>query len=174
MKAYNPEHFNKVCQCGNVYQDHFDIHCNPKKIKIRKNVCCTEFKWNNVHEVALGEKPMIVDQKLKEKCLEKFTEFMETDKFVELATELIVANFIKGLELEAQYNRNMTKQKKPIIKIGDTIVLAELAKLLKTDVSKLIVKIMRQGILVTSHQTIDFETATLIANQYGYGTKHVE
>jgi translation initiation factor IF-2 len=75
-----------------------------------------------------------------------------------------------------------TKQKKEIkktqitvskaikrrVKIDDTIVLSDLAKRLGIKAGEMIKKLMDTGVMVTVNETIDFDTASLIAAEFNY------
>ncbi|MBU4186452.1 MAG: translation initiation factor IF-2, partial [Proteobacteria bacterium] len=54
------------------------------------------------------------------------------------------------------------------IKIDDTIVLADLAKRLGIKVNEMIKALMDMGVMATVNQTIDFDTAALIATEFNY------
>ena len=54
------------------------------------------------------------------------------------------------------------------IKVDETIVLSELAKRMGLKANELIGKLMGMGVMTTVNQTIDFETASLVANEFGY------
>ena len=54
------------------------------------------------------------------------------------------------------------------IKIDDAIVLSELAKRMGIKASEIIKFMMGMGSMATVNQTIDFDTATLIANEFEY------
>ena len=58
------------------------------------------------------------------------------------------------------------KQKK--IKIYETIQVSELAKLMGVKVSELIKKSMQMGMPVTANQSIDADTAAILADEFGY------
>lgn len=60
------------------------------------------------------------------------------------------------------------KQIKRRIKIDDTIVLADLAKRMGIKANEMIKKLMGLGVMVTVNQTIDFDTAALVAAEFGY------
>ncbi len=57
------------------------------------------------------------------------------------------------------------------IKIDDTIMLSDLAKRMGIKANDIIMKLMGQGMMVTVNQTIDFETAILVAAEFGYGVE---
>ena len=54
------------------------------------------------------------------------------------------------------------------IKVQEQVTVAELAKVMGVKGSELIRKLMGQGVMVAVTQTIDFDTASLIANEFGY------
>jgi len=54
------------------------------------------------------------------------------------------------------------------IKIDDTIVLSELAKRMGIKSGEMIMKLMDLGVMATVNQTIDFETAVLVAGEFSY------
>jgi len=54
------------------------------------------------------------------------------------------------------------------IKIDETIELSELAKRMGIKANEMIQKLMKQGIMVTLNQTIDFDTASLVASEFEY------
>ncbi len=54
------------------------------------------------------------------------------------------------------------------IKVDDTIVLADLAKRMGIKANEIIMKLMGQGVMVTVNQTVDYDTAALVAAEFGY------
>jgi translation initiation factor IF-2 len=54
------------------------------------------------------------------------------------------------------------------VKIDDTVVLAELAKRMGIKAADMIRTLMGLGVMVTVNQTIDFETAVLVASEFDY------
>ena len=54
------------------------------------------------------------------------------------------------------------------IKIDDTIVLSDLAKRMGIKASEMIKKLMDLGVMATVNQTIDFDTAVLVAAEFDY------
>ncbi|MFO7883455.1 MAG: translation initiation factor IF-2 [Desulfobacteraceae bacterium] len=54
------------------------------------------------------------------------------------------------------------------VKIDETIELAELAKRMGIKANEMIQKLMGLGVMVTVNQTIDFDTASLVAAEFGY------
>jgi translation initiation factor IF-2 len=54
------------------------------------------------------------------------------------------------------------------VKIDDAIVLSDLAKRMGIKASEMITKLMGLGVMATVNQTIDFDTAALVAAEFGY------
>ena len=54
------------------------------------------------------------------------------------------------------------------IKIDDTIVLSELAKRMGIKANEMIQKLMSLGVMATVNQTIDYDTAALVASEFNY------
>jgi translation initiation factor IF-2 len=54
------------------------------------------------------------------------------------------------------------------VKMDETIVLSELAKRMGIKANEMIVKLMGLGVMATVNQTIDFDTAVLVAGEFGY------
>ena len=54
------------------------------------------------------------------------------------------------------------------VKIDDTIELSELAKRMGIKANEMIVKLMGMGVMATVNQTIDYETAALVAAEFDY------
>ncbi len=59
----------------------------------------------------------------------------------------------------------------PQIELPPSITVKQLADILKVEPVKIIKQLMRQGIMANINQTIDFDTATLIATAFGYRTQ---
>ncbi len=57
---------------------------------------------------------------------------------------------------------------KRIIKISETISVGELAKRMGIKANDLIKSLMKLGMMVTINHTLDYETATILASEYGY------
>ncbi len=54
------------------------------------------------------------------------------------------------------------------IKIDDSIVLADLAKRMGVKAGEIIAKLMGMGVMVTVNQTIDYDTASLVAQEFNF------
>ncbi len=65
------------------------------------------------------------------------------------------------------------KASKRVIKIADTIQVAELAKRMSVKVREVIQKLVGMGMMVTINQSIDLDTATIVANEFGYEIENI-
>ncbi|MBU1202821.1 translation initiation factor IF-2 [Patescibacteria group bacterium] len=63
-----------------------------------------------------------------------------------------------------------TEQKKASkeISMGETIIVKDMAELMKLPVAKLMGELMKNGIMVSLNERIDFDTATIIAEDLGF------
>jgi translation initiation factor IF-2 len=62
---------------------------------------------------------------------------------------------------------------KKIVKIGDHIQVAELAKKLSIKASDVIARLLRLGVMSNVNQQVDFETAYLVAGEFGYEAEKI-
>jgi translation initiation factor IF-2 len=58
-----------------------------------------------------------------------------------------------------------------VVEMGEAITVGELAKQLAVKAPELIKKLMLQGVMATINQTIDADTATLLAGEFGFEVK---
>jgi len=71
--------------------------------------------------------------------------------------------------VKAQKTRITTpKAIKRRVKIDETIILSDLAKRMGIKAAEMIKKLMMLGVMATVNQTIDFDTAALVASEFGY------
>ncbi len=54
------------------------------------------------------------------------------------------------------------------VKIDDTIILSDLAKRMGIKANEMIAKLMSLGVMATVNQTIDYDTAVLVASEFNY------
>jgi len=125
----------------------------------------------------------------KKKGKKRPEEVVKDKKFFKKKISFRKKAVIEGAELYAEGKRNRKGRKvakgktslaaqKPLItipkaikrriKIDDTIVLSDLAKRMGIKASEMITKLMNLGVMVTVNQTIDFDTAVLVAAEFDY------
>lgn len=63
---------------------------------------------------------------------------------------------------------------KNVIDIGDTIVIKDFADLMKKRVPEVIAHLMQNGIMLSMNERIDFDTASIIAEDFGFGAQRVD
>ncbi|MDR0741482.1 MAG: translation initiation factor IF-2 [Rickettsiales bacterium] len=61
-----------------------------------------------------------------------------------------------------------------IVMLGDTITVKELASMMAEKVGNVVKKLMEMGMMVTMNQSIDADTAELIAGEFGASVKRVD
>lgn len=82
---------------------------------------------------------------------------------------------IKGKPAFAGLKTQITTAKaiKRRVKIDDSIMLAELAKRMGIKANEMIAKLMGLGVMATVNQTIDFDTAVLVAAEFDYEVERI-
>lgn len=84
----------------------------------------------------------------------------ETEASEEVQEEALVEELAEGDELA--------------IEIGDSIVVKELAEKLEINVSELIMKLMGLGIMANQNQAVDYDTAAIVAAEFGLEVTRAE
>ena len=74
-------------------------------------------------------------------------------------------------EHEEEKEEDIEKEEKKEIEIADQITVADFATQLDKQVTDVIAILMKNGIMATINENLDFETATIIAEDLGYKTK---
>jgi translation initiation factor IF-2 len=125
----------------------------------------------------------------KRKWLKKADEVGREKKFFKKKISFRKKEVVEGKDLytkdhrsrrsrKAAKNKATVSQQKPLItipkaikrriKIDDTIILSDLAKRMGIKSNEMIKKLMALGVMATVNQTIDFETALLVAAEFDY------
>jgi translation initiation factor IF-2 len=73
----------------------------------------------------------------------------------------------KGSAHQKEKEKIAPLEKKPIV-VKETITVQDLANKTKTSPAEMIKKLMSLGVMATINQEIDYETATIVANEFGY------
>ena len=74
------------------------------------------------------------------------------------------AQIVKGQKTQITTPKAIKRR----IRIDDSIVLSDLAKRMGIKAGEMIARLMVQGVMATVNQTIDFETASLVAGEFEY------
>ena len=119
--------------------------------------------------IDIGKRAIKINDKLAEQFIQKYKDEQKRQK---------TKDRINKLKDEINYSEEK-KEKVPdasdkLIKVGKSIIVHEFATRLKMPVTKIIATLMRNGIFVNLNQAIDFEIATIIAEELGYKTELVE
>jgi len=77
------------------------------------------------------------------------------------------------LRLQAEERRTGGQQVVREVVIPDTITVADLANRMATRVSEVVKTLMRNDVMATANQTIDADTAELVATEFGHRVKRV-
>ncbi|MGA6925685.1 MAG: translation initiation factor IF-2, partial [Desulfosarcina sp.] len=75
---------------------------------------------------------------------------------------------LKAMPVGQKTQITTAKAIKRRVKVDETIVLAELAKRMGIKANEMIVQLMGMGVMATVNQTIDYETAVLVAGEFNY------
>lgn len=119
--------------------------------------------------------PKIVDPEKEKKFFKKKTAFRK--KEIIEGDDLYSESRIrkgkkKGSKTKVQIGQKTQittpKAIKRRVKIDDTIVLSELAKRMGIKANEMIQKLMSLGVMATVNQTIDYDTAVLVAGEFEY------
>ncbi|MGQ9824461.1 MAG: translation initiation factor IF-2 [Desulfotomaculales bacterium] len=115
-----------------------------------------------------AEKPKTVEKPKKEKeRYERGREWREAEeRVVERKLRFIPGG--KRKREEARPKEPAPAAEKKPVPIGETVTVQELAAKMKVGAAEVIKKLMALGVLATINQEIDYETATIVAAEFGY------
>ncbi|PIZ99766.1 MAG: translation initiation factor IF-2 [Candidatus Komeilibacteria bacterium CG_4_10_14_0_2_um_filter_37_10] len=108
---------------------------------------------------AIGKRAIKVDDRLVNKITMAWSEHKRREQ---MAAE--EAN-VTEIRLDAKKSEQKLDK---IIQIGDTIIIRDLADIMKVPINKLMVELMKNGIMATLNQAIDYETAVIIGEDLGF------
>lgn len=138
---------------------------------------------------AVPVKDSPVKEKKKQKRVKKVDEVAKDKKFFKKKISFRKKAVVEGKDLYTKDRRarkgrkglkvkSSAAEQKPLItipkaikrrvKIDDTIVLSDLAKRMGIKAGDIIQKLMALGVMATVNQTIDFDTAVLVASEFDY------
>ncbi len=75
---------------------------------------------------------------------------------------------VKMVPIAQKTQITQAKAIKRRVRIDDTIIVSDLAKRMGIKAGDMIAKLMGMGVMVTVNQTIDYDTAALLASEFGY------
>lgn len=77
------------------------------------------------------------------------------------------------LNQEAAKQVAPTKASKKVVKIDEVITVGNLAKAMSLKSSEVIAKLLQLGVMATINQVIDYDTATILASEFGYQVESI-
>lgn len=110
---------------------------------------------------AIGARAIKVDDKLVPKILHAWKQAARRSSLQE------EMSLIKEIHAKDGSNPNANKFDKKI-SVPDIIIVKDLAELMRLPVARLMAELMRNGIMVSLNEKIDFDTATIIAEDLGF------
>jgi translation initiation factor IF-2 len=108
----------------------------------------------------IGARAIKVDDKLVPKIV---TAWKQAAKKTAMQEEVASTTQIRGKE-----DKEATKVPQKEVTIPETIVVKDMAELMKLPVARLMGELMKNGIMVSLNEKIDFDTATIIAEDLGF------
>ncbi|QIB26149.1 translation initiation factor IF-2 [Caloranaerobacter azorensis] len=103
------------------------------------------------------------------------------DEVVDLLTELINEekdskgkNNSNSKKSNVKDKREEMQTEKNIIHIGEKITVKDLADKIKVNPTQLISQLIALGVIAAINQEIDFDTASIVASEYGYEVKSIQ
>lgn len=111
----------------------------------------------------IGAKAIKVDDKTAEKIIKKFNDPKIKNKFLE---EKEIQGFIANDKESEKADSASGAVRK--IKIGETIIVKNLAEAMNMPINKLVLELIKNGVMASLNQSIDFDTASIIASDFGF------
>lgn len=113
----------------------------------------------------IGKKAIKIDESQTAKIIQKFKE----EKRKKLLEEKIEKfKNIDAKNNQKDENKSLDLNKSNVLFVGDNIVVSKLAEKMNVSVVKIISELMKNGIVANLNQAIDFDTASIIAEELGY------
>ncbi len=109
----------------------------------------------------IGARAIKVDDKLVPKIL---TAWKRAARRTSLQEEM---SLIKEIHAKDEQNPNPNKNEKKV-SLPEIIIVKDLAEMMRLPVARLMAELMRNGIMVSLNEKIDFDTATIIAEDLGF------
>lgn len=109
---------------------------------------------------AIGARAIKVDDKLAPKIIAAWKKASKKEAFQKELSK------VEERGKEPQNTKAQTVSKE--LSIGENIVVKDLAEKMKLPVAKLMAELMKNGIMVSLNERIDFDTATIIAEDLGF------
>ena len=108
----------------------------------------------------VGLRAIKIDDKLVPKIVSAWKHQQKRDAFR--------ATFSDIQEIRGNEGDNLTPKEKKELNIPEVIIVKDLAELMRLPVARLMAELMRNGIMVSLNEKIDFDTASIIAEDLGF------
>ncbi len=147
---------------GGVKLERNIVHSNDSKMNTKKEVRVVDTRGtdNSVDLSKYDEKILDYGHDSNDWGKQKFKKNNQQRGFDKRKAEKAKAN--------AKKNKVPEKPKIPaVIKLPEEMIVSELAKELHVTTAEVVKKLMGLGMLVTLNQTIDFDTAAIVADEFG-------
>ncbi len=115
----------------------------------------------------IGVRAIKVDPKMAQAILDKLSDSKIRHKYLE-------DDVAKGTKKIEEGEENKGKGDAKMIKIPGKIVVKELAKRMSVPVTNLMLELMKNGVMASLNQSIDFETASIIVEDMGFKAEKSE
>lgn len=106
----------------------------------------------------IGSRAIKIDDRLVEKIVKSFDETRKKEQMIENQ------NRIKEIKLD----KGAAPQAEKVINLSETIVVRELAERLNVPLVKVMSELMKNGVIISLNEKIDYETAAIISEDLGY------
>ncbi len=184
------EHYTKLYDDGTDIYEFMKSLCPPEEQTEKTEEKKADKKEEKASEKTEKSEPEASGRKPKHNNEKRYVDtranvvdldkYKDSEKIEELAPELKDTVTNKQKIKKGQKNRNQTKRESFVpkhneqkkkekleITIPDEIVVSELAEKLKTSANDVIKRLMLIGVMANLNQTVDFDTAALIAEDMG-------
>lgn len=108
---------------------------------------------------AIGARAIKIDDRLVPKIIAAWKKSAKKELFKKELAQVEE----RGREIKSEKTESVRQ-----INIGETVVVKDLAEMMKLPVAKLMGELMKNGIMVSLNEKIDFDTATIIAEDLGF------
>lgn len=114
----------------------------------------------------IGQRAIKVDAKVAQEVIRRLGNKAEREKYLQAIQEEQPDNVVD--ETDSKADEEESKKSSNEIKIPSQVVVKELAALMNVDVTKLVVELMKQGVMASLNDRIDYETASIVAEDFGF------
>lgn len=118
----------------------------------------------------VGGKAIQVDDRIARKIIEQLNNPAIREKMLNINQDNVTPNLLVDPTNSVTANEKKDFKK---ISVGDTVIVKDLANQMNVPVTKLVLELMKNGVMASLNQRIDFETATIIAEDLGFKVEKI-